>query len=94
MKQNEFIWMAKNLRATKSVQDEDGNTAITLRPNILVVHNYKKRDQMIIVFIEDNSQYIIHTKKQLEDIFHIHLENKDAADILQRYCMSNLTKIK
>lgn len=94
MKQHEFIWMANNVHAGKAVQDESGNTAITLRPTIMVVHNYKKRDQMTLVFVEDQSQYIIPTKKELEEIFRIHLENQNINEILRRYCTEKLTKIK
>lgn len=94
MKQHEFIWMANNVRAGKAVQDASGNTAITIRPNIMVVHNYKKRDQMTLVFVEDNSQYLIPTKKELEEIFRIHLENQNINEILLRYCTEKLTKIE
>lgn len=93
MKQHEFIWMTNNVHASNVVQDDSGNTAVTLRKNILLVHNYKKKDQMSIILVDTNSQFLIPSKKELESIFRLHLENKDLNEIIVKYCTENLSKI-
>lgn len=94
MKQHEFIWAARNMQAKETRQDDSGNTFITLRNDIHLVHNYKKKDRMTIEFQDDKSVYIIPTDKELKEIYRLHLENVNLNDILHQYCSMNLTKIE
>lgn len=93
MKQHEFIWAARNMKVGEARQDDSGKTCITLRPSILLIHDYKKKDRMTIEFHDDQSTYIIHDRKELEAIYRLHLENEHLSEVLHRYCSENLTKI-
>lgn len=86
MQQCEFIMMAKKCSAKGSVQDEVGNTTINLRDGINISHNYKKKNQMKIIFIEDQAQFIIPDKNALQEIYAIHMMNKDAMQLIRDYC--------
>lgn len=94
MKQHEFIWAARNMNVGEARQNDSGQTYITLRPGIMLTHDYKKKDQMTIEFDGDRAVYIIRDRKELEWIYRLHLENHDLIEILRRYCSENLTKIK
>lgn len=94
MKQHEFIWAARNMNVGDARQNDSGQTYITLRPGIMLIHDYKKKDQMTIEFTGDQAVYIIRDRKELETIYRLHLENRDLVEILRRYCSDNLTKIK
>lgn len=94
MKQHEFIWAARNMNVGEARQNDSGQTYITLRHGIQLTHDYKKKDQMTIEFLEDQSAYVIHDRKELEAIYRLHLENQNLNDVLRRYCSENLTKIK
>lgn len=93
MQQHEFIWMAKNLKVTDVTQDETGNTVINLRPQIQLTHNYKKKNQMQIVFTEDQSRFLIPSKSDLEEIFRLHLSNVNVEQILRKHCEDNFEKV-
>jgi hypothetical protein len=92
MNQPEFIWMAKNLKVTDVKQDETGNTIINLRPQIQLTHSYKKKNQMQIIFTEDQARYLISTKVELQEIYRLHLSNVDLENVLRHYCEDWLKK--
>lgn len=92
MQQQEFIWMANNIPHDGIIQDEIGNTIIQLRSQIQLTHNYKKKNQMMIIFQEDQSRFLIPSKKRLEDIYRLHLENTQLTDILRNYCEGTLER--
>lgn len=93
MQQHEFIWMAKNLKVDNVTQDESGNTIVKLRPHIVFMHNYKKKNQMMIMFSEDKATYIIPSKVEMEEIYEMHLTNPDVEQLLRKYCEENLEKV-
>jgi hypothetical protein len=92
MQQHEFIWMAQKL-GIKSQQGAEGITVINLRPQIQIAHNYKKKDQMTVIFTEDQSRFLISSKPQLEEIILLERSNKDLEQILRKYCEDNLEKV-
>lgn len=93
MQQHEFIWMAKNLKVNNVTQNENGTTTINLRPQIQITHNYKKKNQMLIIFTEDQVRYLISTKVELQEIYRLHLSNVDLENVLRHYCEDWLKKI-
>ena len=92
MQQHEFIWMGGKLNLPM-LQNGDGVTTIDLRPQIKLVHEYKKKDQTLVVFMEDDSKFIISSKDELNDIIHMHLTNEHLEQQLLEYCKANLQKI-
>ena len=92
MQQHEFIWMGAKLGAPVA-QSENGVSTITLRPQINLVHDYKKKDQTLVVFTEDDSKFIISDKDELNHIIGMHLTNDYIEQTLREYCNANLQKI-
>jgi len=92
MQQPDFIYLARGV-AGEVTQDEIGNTIVQLRPQIQLKHNYKKKNLMTILFTEDQSMFCIPTRKDLESIYRLHLENKDLTQILRAYCEQQLEKL-
>ena len=90
MEQQEFIWMAKNLKVVDVIQDEIGNTIIQLRPQVQLVHNYKKSNLMTVKFVEDQMMFIVPSRKELEEIYRLHLENENLIQLLREYCELHL----
>lgn len=94
MDQVKFMMMANNMQPEGSVtQDENGHVIVELRNNqIVITHNYKKHNEMKISFHDNNDTYIIPSQKELEEIYRLHLANKDVVSILHDYCNMNLKK--
>lgn len=92
MEQHDFIWMGKKLMVPVT-QDETGNTIITLRPQIQLTHNYKKKNLTQVVFTEDQSRYTIGSKLELELIIGLHLSNDNLDQKLREFCESHLEKV-
>jgi len=90
--------MAKNIKVDEMKQDEIGNTVVTLifnelrQPVVQLIHNYKKRGSMSIRFIEDQTVYNIPSRKELEDIYRIYIENRKMTENLRTYCENSLEK--
>ena len=93
MYEPEFIWMAKSLKVTDITQDGSGKTIINLRPQIQIIHNYKKKNQMILTFTEDQTRYLVPSKLELQEIYRLHLSNVDLEHVLRKYCEEKLQKI-
>lgn len=92
MQQHEFIYIVNNMQAEKRAeQDENGNVNIALRSQIKLSHNYKK-NEMVILFIDDNTTFKFSSRQELEEIGRIHLANKDAVEPLRRYCEEHLER--
>ena len=85
--------MANNVKVEKVFQDEIGNAIVQLRPQIQLVHNYKKKNLMTIRFIEDQTIFMIPSRKELEEIYRMHMENSDLTVILRDYCEKHLEKM-
>lgn len=95
MDQIKFIVMANNIYPEGEVkQDPNGITIVNLRPQIQITHNYKKKNEMKIIFNDTNDEYLISSKNELEEIYGLHLANKDVIQILHEYCKNNLKSIK
>jgi hypothetical protein len=89
MKQPEFLFIAHNLKVSGVVQS-DPETIVNLRPGIIIKHNYRKKDLMTITFTDGNNSYIIPSRKELEEIYRLHLGNADLLQLLQEWCIKNL----
>lgn len=95
MDQIKFIVMANNVYPEGEVkQDPNGITIVNLRPQIQITHNYKKKNEMKIIFNDTNDEYLVSSKNELEEIYGLHLANKDVIQILHEYCKNNLKSIK
>lgn len=95
MDQIKFIVMANNVYPEGEVkQDPNGITIVNLRPQIQITHNYKRKNEMKIIFNDTNDEYLISSKNELEEIYGLHLANKDVIQILHEYCKNNLKSIK
>jgi hypothetical protein len=86
MEQHKFIWLAKNMKVENVTQGTNGETTIELRPNINIVHDYRRKNQMTIRLLEREEKYIIPSEKELERIYRLHLEHKDIMVPLMEYC--------
>jgi hypothetical protein len=93
MEQSEFIFLSKRMNAASSRMDEVGNVSVTLRPGILLSHNYKKKNFMMITFTDEQDRFVIGTKDQLQHIYEIHINKKRAIEEIRRYCQKNLEPI-
>jgi len=91
MEQHEFIWMGKKLGVPVS-QDETGNTVMSLRPQIQLTHNYKKKNFTQIVFTEDQTRFTVSNKSEVESIVGLHIANEHLEQVLRKYCDENLQK--
>lgn len=92
MQQHEFIYITQTIRMMNIHQDPTGKTIVQLRPQIQIIHNSKKKNQMQIIFTEDQARFLIPSKKELEEIYRLHLENVNLSQILREYCEKNLQK--
>lgn len=92
MQQHKFIWLANNLKFGNVTQDQSGNTTVELRSQIQLIHSYKKKNQIAIVFTEDQARFLIPSEDQLKDIVHIHTNN-GSEHAIREYCINNLEKI-
>jgi hypothetical protein len=90
MKQQDFIWLAKSLNIDNVSQDEIGNTIVQLKPNIQIIHKYKKNDRMEIYFQEDRKYYHIPSETELKQIYILYTENENLTEVLRIYCEENL----
>ena len=94
MDQIKFIQMSNNIQPMGPiVHQPNGIILVNLRPQIQVTHNYKKKNEMQVIFIDDQSRYLIPSQKELEDIYKMHLGNTNLTEILHKYCEEKLKKI-
>jgi hypothetical protein len=84
--------MAKNMQV-KNIQQGDPEVIVTLKEGIDIKHNYKKKDQITIELKESGETYLLSTKKDLEEIYRIHLSNTNSTQVLYEWCMKSLNKI-
>jgi hypothetical protein len=92
MQQHEFIWVARSQKINDVKQDETGNTIVNLRPQVQIIHNYKKKNHMQIVFTEDQFRFLILSTGTLKEIYNINA-TADSQSVLRKYCEDNLERI-
>lgn len=93
MNQVKFIWLSNNIPDTLGVvMDENGMTVVKLREFIDITHNSKKRDKVEIIFKDDDTKYEIPNQKTLEEIYSMHMNNKEVMLLLHQYCEANLSR--
>lgn len=93
MKQMEFLWMSNNIQPEEVIQGENGDVIVNLRKGIQVIHNYKRGNKMTVRFTEDQTSFVIPSKKELEDIYRMHLGNTNLINELRKYCDDNLQSL-
>lgn len=93
MKQHEFVWMARNVKL-KPVMKDDGITEVEVRPNIKIIHNCKKRDEMMVVFEDLDEEYLVPNKTELEKVYKLHLMQEHIGEALRQYCNGMFAKLK
>lgn len=90
MTQPEFIWMSSNILPEIGIEQRpDGNTVVGLRPQINIIHNFKRKDQITVVFLDDHATFVVPSKSALEDIYRMHLANTNLVQVLRKYCDDN-----
>lgn len=95
MNQMDFIYMANLAKPEEGIiQTENGTTECHLRKNIIITHDYLKRDLIILTLLEDGSKYIIPSKLELQIIFKMHTEYKYLNQALKEYAVKNLKEYK
>lgn len=95
MDQIKFIIMANNIHPEGEIeQTPDGIVIVNLRSQIQITHNYKRKNEMRIIFNDSKIQYIISNKSELEEIYRMHLANTDVVQMLHDYCKNNLKVVK
>ena len=93
MQQFEFIYMAKTLKVQEVLQG-DPEIIVKLKDGILVKHNHQKNNAMYIEMKDAGKSYLIPSKKELEDIYRIYLENESFTQLLYEYLEEKLEKIE
>lgn len=96
MNQIKFISMTNQIQPQGNVeQTTDGIVVVNVRinPNIQITHNYKKKDEILIIFNDINEKFKLASDNQLEEIYKLHLGNINLTEPLHRYCEENLQKI-
>ena len=94
MDQVKFMLTANNIHPEGDIiQQPDGIVVVNMRPTIQITHNYKKKNQMQIIFVDTNDTYIIPDQQTLEEIYQMHLSNTNVVEILLKYCNKNLKKL-
>ena len=95
MDQVKFMMMANNVHPEGAIlQSEKGIVTVNLRPGqIVITHNYRRNNEMQIMFMDNHDKFIIPSEKELQEIYQFHLSNKDVVSILHEYCNNNLEKI-
>lgn len=71
MKQHEFIWKIHSNIEVNMVQTVNGITECTVKDGIILSHNYKKNNQILLVMNEFNKKYIVPSDKELREIYKI-----------------------
>lgn len=93
--QIKFIEMANNMKPAGGInQTDDGNTVVQLRDNIQIIHNYKRRNEISILFQDTNERYIIPDQKELEFIYRTHLGEQDILQKLHQHAEETYKKIE
>lgn len=93
MKQQEFLWMSNNIQPEGVIQGNNGDVIVNLRNGIQVIHNYIRGNKMTIRFTEDQVSFLIPSKKELEDIYRMHLGNTNLINELRKYCDDTLQQL-
>lgn len=90
MKQHEFIWKISSSTDMRMVQTVNGITECTVKDGIILSHDYKRNDLLLLIFKEFNKKYIIPSDKELKDIFDIINKNNNVSQPLISYAEANL----
>lgn len=93
MNQHEFILVSKNIPGLLVTQDYEGKVNVTLSDNIIIVHDYKKRNIIEITFKKEESKFLVPDKKSLKEIYEIFLLNvsEDRDRFIHKFCIENLS---
>lgn len=93
MQQHEFISVSKNIPGAKVTQDYEGKVDVTLTDNIIITHDYKKRNIIEIKFKKEEVKFLVPDKKSLEMIYTIFLQNvnEEKDKFIHKYCVDNLS---
>lgn len=90
MTQPEFIWLSSNILPKIGVEQKpSGETIVGLRPQINIIHDFKKGNRLTIVFLDDGATFLIPSKEELEEIYAMHLANTNLVQVLRKYCDDN-----
>lgn len=93
MDQMKFIWLANQVHPEGGVtQDETSVVVMNLRPQIQVTHDYKKQDRIEIIFRDDNTRFFVEDHNALQEVFSIHLSNKDCVQLIREYAEKHFKK--
>ena len=87
MEQPKFIWVARNMKVGNVTQGPNGETTVEVRPNINIVHEYRRKNRMTMHLVERDEKYIIPSERELEHIYRLHLEHEDVMTPLMEYCV-------
>lgn len=93
MKQHEFVWKVHSNTDVKTTQTVNGITECFIRENLILSHNYKKNDQVLLTFKDMNKIYLISSDSEFKEIFKIINSNENIIQPLIDYCEKNLKSI-
>ena len=86
MAQPKFIQLVTASQPTNIVDNGAGVVSAIIRTGVVVTHDYKKGNRVVLSFGEAGVAYEIETVNQLEDILAIHLRNKNFTEPAMKYC--------
>lgn len=95
MNQMEFIYMSNLAEPKCGVnQTENGVTECHLRDGILITHDYKRRDLMLLYMEEFKVTFIIPSRLELQEIFRMHSDMDYITMPLYEYALKTLKEYK
>lgn len=93
MDQNKFLWLGHVSKPEGGVtQDESSVVTINLRPQVQITHDYKKQNRVEVILKDDGSRFLVEDHNDLQEIFSLHLMNKDCVQLIRKYAEEHLRK--
>lgn len=93
MEQIEFMWCLKKFLIPNILQNEKGLVTAKLLPDVLLTHDYKKKNKIEVIFTETQDRFLISSKEELNELCKIYSNNPNISDPIKKYCVSKLNKI-
>ena len=93
MKQHEFIWKVSSNTDMNMVQTTNGITECTVKGGIILSHDYKRNDLVLIKFNELHKKFIIASDKEFREIIQIINNNDNVNQPLIEYATKNLKEM-
>lgn len=94
LNQAKFLWTAKNIHPEgEVVQDDSSIICVNLRHQIQITHDYKKANRVEIKFKDDGVRFLVPDHNMLQEVFLIHLQNKDCVMKMRAYCEKTFERV-